>query len=52
MLPWDGTAFGTLQTRGPWVCSSYYKRINLTPPILMKDGSIRETWQPLIQIVM
>ena len=25
VLPWDGTVFGALQTRGPWVCSSYYK---------------------------
>ncbi len=23
-LPWDGTAFGDLQVRGPWVCSAYY----------------------------
>ena len=28
VLPWDGTAFGALQTRGPWVCSSYYKTEN------------------------
>ena len=24
-LPWDGTAFGSLKVRGPWVCSGYYK---------------------------
>jgi fatty-acyl-CoA synthase len=24
-LPWDGTAFGSLKVRGPWVCSSYFK---------------------------
>ncbi len=24
-LPWDGTAFGALQVRGPWVCSDYFK---------------------------
>jgi len=24
-LPWDGVAFGSLQVRGPWVCSDYYK---------------------------
>ena len=24
-LPWDGTAYGALQVRGPWVCSDYYK---------------------------
>ncbi len=24
-LPWDGSAYGALKTRGPWVCSSYYK---------------------------
>jgi len=24
-LPWDGKAFGSLQVRGPWVCSSYFK---------------------------
>ncbi len=23
-LPWDGTAFGDLKVRGPWVCSAYY----------------------------
>ncbi len=23
-LPWDGTAFGDLKVRGPWVCSGYY----------------------------
>ncbi len=24
-LPWDGKAFGSLQTRGPWVCSRYFR---------------------------
>jgi len=24
-LPWDGTSFGELYVKGPWVCSSYYK---------------------------
>ncbi len=24
-LPWDGTAFGDLQVRGPWVIKSYFK---------------------------
>ena len=24
-LPWDGTAFGALQVRGPWVCSDYFR---------------------------
>ena len=23
-LPWDGTAFGDLKVRGPWVCSAYF----------------------------
>jgi 3-(methylthio)propionyl---CoA ligase len=23
-LPWDGTAFGDLKVKGPWVCSAYY----------------------------
>ena len=23
-LPWDGSSFGELQVRGPWVCSGYY----------------------------
>ena len=23
-LPWDGTQFGDLMVRGPWVCSGYY----------------------------
>jgi 3-(methylthio)propionyl---CoA ligase len=23
-LPWDGSAFGDLKVRGPWVCSAYY----------------------------
>lgn len=25
VLPWDGTAYGALQVRGPWVCSDYYR---------------------------
>ena len=24
-LPWDGEAYGSLQVRGPWVCSDYFK---------------------------
>jgi len=24
-LPWDGAAFGSLQVRGPWICSDYFK---------------------------
>ena len=24
-LPWDGVAYGTLQVKGPWICSDYYK---------------------------
>jgi len=24
-LPWDGTAFGSLKVKGPWVCDGYYK---------------------------
>jgi fatty-acyl-CoA synthase len=24
-LPWDGTAFGSLKVRGPFICSSYFK---------------------------
>lgn len=24
-LPWDGTSFGDLYVRGPWVCSAYHK---------------------------
>jgi fatty-acyl-CoA synthase len=24
-LPWDGEAFGSLQVRGPWICSDYFK---------------------------
>ena len=24
-LPWDGIAFGSLQVRGPWICSGYFK---------------------------
>jgi acyl-CoA synthetase (AMP-forming)/AMP-acid ligase II len=23
--PWDGVAYGSLQVRGPWVCSGYFK---------------------------
>ena len=23
--PWDGTAFGSLKVRGPWICSNYFK---------------------------
>lgn len=26
VLPWDGTAFGDLYVRGPWICSEYYQR--------------------------
>ncbi len=25
VLPWDGAAYGSLQVRGPWVCSDYFK---------------------------
>ncbi len=25
VLPWDGVAYGSLQVRGPWVCSDYFK---------------------------
>ena len=24
-LPWDGVAYGSLQVRGPWICSDYFK---------------------------
>ena len=24
-LPWDGVAYGSLQVRGAWICSDYYK---------------------------
>jgi 3-(methylthio)propionyl---CoA ligase len=24
-LPWDGAAYGSLQVRGPWICSDYLK---------------------------
>ncbi|MCW2240302.1 3-(methylthio)propionyl-CoA ligase [Azospirillum canadense] len=24
-LPWDGTSFGDLYVRGPWVCSAYFR---------------------------
>jgi fatty-acyl-CoA synthase len=24
-LPWDGVAYGSLQVRGPWICSDYYR---------------------------
>ena len=24
-LPWDGVAYGSLQVRGPWICSGYFK---------------------------
>jgi fatty-acyl-CoA synthase len=24
-LPWDGVAYGSLQVRGPWICSAYFK---------------------------
>ena len=35
-LPRDGTAYGDLQTRGPWVTSGYYK--------LNKNGGPARTW--------
>jgi len=25
VLPWDGVAYGSLQVRGPWICSAYFK---------------------------
>jgi fatty-acyl-CoA synthase len=25
-LPWDGSAFGDVYVRGPWICREYYKR--------------------------
>jgi 3-(methylthio)propionyl---CoA ligase len=34
-LPWDGTAFGDLQVRGPWVIKSYFKGEGGDP---LKDG--------------
>jgi len=24
-LPWDGVAYGSLQVKGPWICSDYFK---------------------------
>jgi len=24
-LPWDGSAYGALQVRGPWICSDYFR---------------------------
>jgi fatty-acyl-CoA synthase len=24
-LPWDGVAYGSLQVRGPWICSAYFR---------------------------
>ena len=24
-LPWDGVAYGSLQVRGPWICSDYFR---------------------------
>lgn len=24
-MPWDGVAYGSLQVRGPWICSGYFK---------------------------
>ena len=36
-LPWDGEAYGALQTRGPWVCSDYFK-LNGTAGAHTDDG--------------
>ena len=29
-LPWDGVAYGSLQVRGPWICSAYFKLEGMT----------------------
>ena len=38
-LPWDGTAFGEIQVRGPWVCSGYHN--DADPARMTADGWFR-----------
>jgi fatty-acyl-CoA synthase len=37
-LPWDGTSFGELQVRGPWVAGAYYREDGTEPWV---DGWFR-----------
>lgn len=38
-LPWDGTAFGEIQCRGPWIASAYHN--NADPEKITPDGWFR-----------
>jgi fatty-acyl-CoA synthase len=43
-LPWDGTVFGELQVRGPWIASAYYKDTSgedrFTPDGWLRTGDV------------
>jgi len=42
-LPWDGTSFGDLLVRGPWVVRDYYKADSGSP---LKSDDAGATWFP------
>ena len=42
-LPWDGTSFGDLLVRGPWVVREYYKSDSGNP---LKTDEAGEAWFP------
>jgi 3-(methylthio)propionyl---CoA ligase len=42
-LPWDGTSFGDLLVRGPWVVHEYYKADSGSP---LKSDDAGATWFP------
>jgi len=42
-LPWDGTSFGDLMVRGPWVVREYYKADSGNP---LKADEAGATWFP------
>ncbi len=42
-LPWDGTSFGDLLVRGPWVVREYYKSDSGNP---LKSDDAGATWFP------
>jgi fatty-acyl-CoA synthase len=43
-LPWDGSVFGELQVRGPWIASAYYKDTSgeekFTPDGWLRTGDV------------
>jgi 3-(methylthio)propionyl---CoA ligase len=53
-LPWDGSSFGDLLVRGPWVLREYYKERGSGAGPLVTDADGRAwfrpaTWRPSIR---